>query len=75
MYTCQHCNRTAPPRTPATRVVVKTRRRLYPEKMPIKVRRNGKVKIMKRNAGVGTEIVREIVVCPGCAATLPPPYG
>lgn len=71
MYRCQICKTVVPPNTPATRLVVETREKEYPTTADRGPR--GKKPRLNRYqqpadiGGKGTEIVREIVVCPACA--------
>ena len=69
MYKCQQCNQVVPAKTKANRITVETRYKQYPFRA--KVMRQieaGKVKMADDPGGTGYEIVRELVVCPDCAA-------
>ena len=69
MYRCEFCNATIPANTPSRRVVVETRPRTYPYR-PEANKFLKKRKIEKRDdpGGHGTEIARELIACPSCAA-------
>jgi hypothetical protein len=68
MYRCHLCKVCVPPRTPATRIPLELRERHYPPRPDAhQVRRNGKLVAVDDPGGVGTEIVREVIVCPSCA--------
>jgi hypothetical protein len=75
MFRCQLCQRVVPPRTPCQRLVLKWRSKDYPH------RSRANVVVRKRTAdkkpkkeyrddpgGEGQEIVKEVMVCPDCAA-------
>ncbi len=69
MYICQLCQVVVPANTPAHRVVIEARPRQYPR------RADANPKSRKRKSGraddpggTGRETVREITVCPACAA-------
>jgi len=63
-----------PPGTPAQRVVVQTRPKQYQYRAKanrvVRLIESGKKKVVYIDdpGGVGREIVREITVCPACAA-------
>jgi hypothetical protein len=73
MFRCQLCARVSLPRTPAHRLVVRTRQKKYPyrQKAHLHVyldeRGKRKEKEVDDPGGVGTEIVREVVACGECA--------
>lgn len=71
MYRCQQCQQVVPPKTKAHRIVVETRVRAYPFRKEVNTVKTYR-KVYKTNdeGGVGREIVREIIVCPDCAAKL-----
>lgn len=74
MYRCNLCQQVVPPRTPANRLVVETRERVFPHRSNAQhVKQAGKKKKRTRDdpGGVGTQIVQEILVCPTCAAESP----
>jgi hypothetical protein len=65
LYRCQVCGVVAPPNTPAHRKVVETRRREYPFRKDAHLFiKDGRPKKKDDRGGVGSEIVREVVVCP-----------
>ncbi len=71
MYRCEICQKVAPARTKAARIVVETRPRSY----PFRPRANRfvherKVEYRDDPGGSGYEIVREVTACPDCAARL-----
>lgn len=78
MFRCQMCNRIVPPSTRATKLVVATRERIYePRGQDPRERRGGRSFRGRRGprkkkpydkGGQGVEIVRELAVCPSCAA-------
>src|SRR6185295_7945933 len=56
-----------PANTPAHRKVVETRRREYPRRPKAnQFRKDGRQEYTDDPGGVGTETVREILVCPSC---------
>ena len=55
MYICAACRLVQPPKTPALSKVLETRDRVYLDEKGLVIAK-------------GTEIVREIRVCPACAA-------
>jgi len=71
MYKCQVCQQVVPPKTKAQRVILEMRVRVYPFRKEVNrlVFKKGKWVPQDDNGGIGQEIVREIVACPGCAAT------
>lgn len=74
VFRCQLCFCVVPPRTPAHTVVVQTRTRKYPYRREafhvVEIDARGKRKVKPRDdpGGIGREAVRELVVCPTCAA-------
>jgi hypothetical protein len=78
MFNCQLCGATVPPRTPASRVVVRRRNKQYPFRPGANVFRRpdaqGKKKEHKSDdpGGVGWEVASEALACPRCAATVAP---
>lgn len=66
MFRCPSCGEVAPPRTPATFVIVELRARRYPERR-YRVRGDKKERIDR--GGEGTEIVRAVWVCGPCASS------
>jgi hypothetical protein len=75
LYRCQLCQAAVPPRTPAHRLVVKRRTKQYPyrSRANVVIRKPEPGKKPKREyrddpGGEGEEIVRELTVCPACAA-------
>ncbi len=68
MYKCEICKKSVAPSTPATRLVVKTRKTGYPlRKDAHKYKIEGRPKKNDDLGGVGTEIVKEILACPQCS--------
>lgn len=73
MFRCQLCQRVVPPRTPQ-RAILQTRPKKYPYRSMANtfVRTNdvGKRKVFHTDdpGGEGQEIVKELIVCPDCAA-------
>jgi hypothetical protein len=68
MYRCQHCQTIVPTHTKAHRIVVETRPRVYPARYVNMRWQHKSRKLVFDPAGEGHEIVREITVCPDCAA-------
>jgi hypothetical protein len=78
MFRCQMCNKIVPAGTRATKLVVATRERIYEARgQDPRERRGGRTFRGRRGprkkkpydkGGTGTEIVRELAVCPKCAA-------
>jgi hypothetical protein len=78
MYRCQMCDKVVPSGTRATKLVVATRERTYESRgqdprerrgaRPFRGRRGPRKKKPYDKGGQGTEIVRELSVCPACAA-------
>lgn len=72
MYRCQSCQKSIGPRVPCHRVTVATRLAVFPVR-PHTQRfvHEGRVKWNDDPGGEGPQIVRELSVCPGCAAARP----
>jgi hypothetical protein len=74
VFRCQICCQQVPPRTTAQRVIVQTRPQKYPARSKanrvVRLSETGKPKVIFVDdpGGVGREIVRELMVCPGCAS-------
>src|SRR5262249_30673384 len=75
MFRCQLCQWVVPPRTPSQRLVLQRRGKKYPHRSRanIVVRQREDDKKPKKEyvddpGGAGQEIVREVTVCPACAA-------
>lgn len=72
VFRCQSCDKVAPPRTKAFRVVVASRPATYPFREDANrfARTNDrgtrKVKLTHDLGGSGTEIKREVTVCASC---------
>lgn len=64
MFRCHRCGEVAPPRTPATELVLETRARRYLER---RYRVRGDRKERVDPGGEGTEIVRSARICARCA--------
>jgi hypothetical protein len=76
MYRCEICGRVVPLGTPAIRQVVETRDREYPRRRDDSdVGRKGRKRSSRSGdaGGAGREIVRERLVCGGCAEPEEPP--
>jgi hypothetical protein len=74
MYRCALCQAVVPPRTPAIRVVLRTRPRTYPYRADAHSyldKKSGKRKIKDDPGGHGYEFVEEALVCHDCAAAYP----
>jgi hypothetical protein len=68
VYRCQICGEIVPAKTSAIRQVVETRKRQYPfREKAHQVQRDRQTKKIDDPGGVGSEIVREILVCPACS--------
>lgn len=67
MYICEICEQVIEPGTKAIRIPVETRTRKYPPRQK-RVSRGRKTKTITVPGGEGSEIVREAVACPECAA-------
>jgi hypothetical protein len=78
VFRCQSCDTVAPAKTRGQKIVVQTRPKTYnPRGVDPRERRfgRGRGKPTKKKegydkGGVGTEIVREIMVCPRCAESM-----
>lgn len=69
MYKCELCKQIVPAHTPAHHLVVATRPKTYPPRPEVnRVKSGGKVEWKDDPGGAGVEIVKEILVCPACAA-------
>jgi hypothetical protein len=74
MFRCQLCQCVVPPRTPGHRLTVEWRGKEYPYRSQANtfVRLNEKGKRKEHHTddpgGEGQEVVREVIVCPACAA-------
>lgn len=71
MFRCTSCARSIGPSIPRVTRVVEVRERAYPER---RYRRRGDRKDRVDPGGVGTEIVREVPVCPRCAEDPATPF-
>jgi hypothetical protein len=70
MYRCQLCSCVVPPRTPVRRLVLSRRDRRYPARPKANLFvRDGKEHETADPGGNGSEIAREVLVCPDCGAT------
>ena len=71
MFICQNCQTVVPAGTRSTKIVVQTREREYESRGPDPSERRFRGPRPRRRdydrGGHGTEIVREIMVCPKCA--------
>jgi hypothetical protein len=76
VFRCKLCSRVVPPGTPAVRVAVATRAKVYPYRpranRVVRVDATGKAKEIRVDdpGGVGREAVREATVCPDCGARI-----
>ena len=79
MFRCQLCREVAPPNTRPIRRVVETRDRQYPFRPKANRfkrkpraddpdRKKGRIRYRDDPGGSGREIVREALLCAGCAA-------
>ena len=74
MFRCQLCQCVVPPRTPCHHLVLDRRKRQYPYRSGantfIRTNESGKRKEYHTDdpGGEGYEVVREVIVCPACAA-------
>jgi hypothetical protein len=76
MYQCQICGTTTPSNTPAQRITLETRKRVYPERddihlVPLHKKKRPRCKedeFIADPGGIGFEIAREVLVCSSCAA-------
>jgi hypothetical protein len=73
MFRCQLCQQVVPAGTPSRHLVVQTRQKSYPFRSRvnriIRLTDTGKHKevFLDDPGGAGTEIARELIVCPSCA--------
>jgi rubredoxin len=68
LFQCQVCGVVVTPNTPAHQKVVETRRREYPFRKEANLFiKDSRPKKTDDPGGIGFEIVREVVVCPGCS--------
>ena len=68
MFRCQLCSCVVPPRTPPQHLVIEKRERLYAARAKANlVVRDGDREYTHDPGGDGTEVVREVRVCPTCA--------
>jgi hypothetical protein len=74
MFRCPLCQRVVPPRTPAQRLVLRRRSKVYPYRSRantfVRTNEAGKRKEYHTDdpGGAGQEIVAEMTACPDCAA-------
>lgn len=74
MFRCENCGECPAPRTPCHRVVVQKKKHLHPERPRAKkgttILKNGKKKMvwLADFGGWGDQIVKEMNMCPRCAA-------
>ena len=74
MFRCQLCQSVLPTRTPSQRLVLKRRTKQYPYRLRANVivvtepRKKPKKVYRDDPGGEGHEIVKEVIVCPTCAA-------
>jgi hypothetical protein len=74
MFRCQLCGKLVLPRTSAQGLVVRKRVKKYPFRLEanrvVRLTENGKRKerLVDDPGGLGSEIVRELMICPGCAS-------
>jgi len=71
MYRCEVCDRVTESGTPSNRIVIETRPTEYPHREKVHWHPptdRGQGKWVDDPGGVGTEVVREIRMCPECAA-------
>lgn len=67
MYRCHLGDVVVPANTPSHRKVVETRRRRYPFREKANhFMKDGRPKTTDDPGGTGSEIVREVLVCPSC---------
>ena len=68
MYRCESCREVVAAGVKQVREVVEVRVHQHPAREEVnRVVKNGRVKWRDDPGGFGTQIVRERVVCPGCA--------
>jgi hypothetical protein len=69
MYQCQLCRKVVPPNTKAHHLIVESRFKRYPPRPKANHFTDQKKSQWRDDpGGEGCEIVREILVCPDCAA-------
>ena len=71
MFRCEGCGSVVPARVPVSKVVVETRRVEYPRRKKVHWRplaEDPKDRWADDPGGEGVETVREVRVCPECAA-------
>ena len=74
MFRCQLCRCVVPPRTPCQHFVVVQRHKEYPYRPRantfVRTNETGKRKVYQTDdpGGAGQEVVKEVMVCPACAA-------
>jgi len=68
MFKCEICEKIVPPSTPATRMTVKTQEALYPSRKDANRYKAGRrYRTSDDRGGIGSQIVKEVMVCPRCA--------
>jgi hypothetical protein len=68
MYRCDLCKQLIPPNTPSLRIPAEFRPVQYPFRADAnRFYRKRKLETTDDPGGTGSEIVRELVVCPSCA--------
>jgi hypothetical protein len=79
MFRCQNCDKVVPTSTRSSKIVVQIREKEYrsrgsdpSERRRYPRGRGPRKKVKFDRGGAGHEIVREIMVCPECAATMEP---
>jgi hypothetical protein len=71
MFRCESCNRVAPPKKPANKVVVERRECAHAPRSDANSHRPRRRRKAPRDpGGAGKQIVREMVVCDACAEEL-----
>jgi hypothetical protein len=74
MFRCQLCQCVVPPRTPCQHLILKNRSKKYPYRSRANVvavnepHKKPKKEYRDDPGGQGQEIVKEVIVCPACAA-------
>jgi hypothetical protein len=73
LFRCQICNTVVPAGVRSTRIVVTTRPKVYAARGPSRPPARGPRRFLERpppqdKGGEGREIIRELMVCPKCAA-------
>jgi len=70
MFICGGCKRVVEPRTSRTLVTIETREVTYPYRKDANVRKiGGKIDKKPDKGGHGRETVKEVALCPECAAS------